>query len=885
MNRSLLMHTKRMIIAIFLVVIMLFIIPVKAATTKSPLMKGDGSGFVTHLGSSEIVEVNSVYEEKATEFRGVWVSPLVGNLGKYISKDQYKNEIISILDTMDYYNMNVMIFHIRIMNDAFYKSNYNKWSSYYSNNPDWEALTWIIEECHKRGIEFHAWMNPYRVTNNVNRDLTELASEFPALNPASNPDNMLKGTNSIILNPGIPAVRDFLLNTCEEVIKNYDVDAIHFDDYFYDAGVDDSKTRLDQGVSSANLANWRREQVDTFIRDLSALIKTYNKENGKSIQLGISPSGVWQSGNGIVNYDNNGNAITNGSNTKTSFEHYGDYLYSDTLKWINEEWIDYILPQTYWAIEHPLCAYYDLLEWWSKVVEYKKVNLYSGWGLYLNDSTGGYSWYTNPKEAYNQAMICNTLKNVKGTAIFDYSAVKSTVTNSSKFVGMKEIWDTPKILPENLNTTRIVPTKVENLAVAKNNVGNYLSWTETSDAKFYVIYRSEKEVTYAPTEVLDIIGHLGSNGKIEFTDTTAEAGKDYYYAVKPQSNSLTLGHGTTIKTAGETTDSLQTLGDFDVLNISDGVIPGSPYHVAWSKITFPYGNQIKYDLYYSLNDGEETKVSNPTYEKYLYNAVIPTTEETTKIKIRLVAYNSIGQTEYIYESNLSKGLGSVKNFECLGDYYTNKEVSFVWTLLDYEDVEYKLQSSPDMSEWTTVNAKKTLGEGSGRFICRLPKDAGSVYYRIMAVKDNEYGYSNIKKIDVLNSLGSFKNIKLDGEEIPVYLIAEEDQLLKITFDKFNADNVTYNISVSDDLEEWMTGRQYSSKFNVDVKNNVVNVNLTVSYIPLKIYVKVTATANSGYAETEVFEIYVKVFENYLEDVLASLDSSIDGYINELDIYN
>ena len=190
-----------------------------------------------------------------------------------------------------------------------------------------------------------------------------------------------------------------------------------------------------------------------------------------------------------------------------------------------------------------------------------------------------------------------------------------------------------------------------------------------------------------------------------------------------------------------------------------------------------------------------------------------------------------------------------------------------------------------MSEWTTVNAKKTLGEGSGRFICRLPKDAGSVYYRIMAVKDNEYGYSNIKKIDVLNSLGSFKNIKLDGEEIPVYLIAEEDQLLKITFDKFNADNVTYNISVSDDLEEWMTGRQYSSKFNVDVKNNVVNVNLTVSYIPLKIYVKVTATANSGYAETEVFEIYVKVFENYLEDVLASLDSSIDGYINELDIYN
>ena len=885
MKTEFVINLKRLMIVLLFIVMISWTIPA-AAVEKGPLLKGDGSGYVTHLGSSELIEVNKVYDEKLTEFRGVWVSPLVGNLNKYISMDQYKNEIISILDTMDYYNMNVMIFHIRIMNDAFYESVYNKWSSYYSTNPDWEALSWIIEECHKRGIEFHAWMNPYRVTNNTSRDLNELAKEFPVLNPASDPKNLLKGTNSIILNPGIGSVRDFLVNTCMEVVKNYDVDAIHFDDYFYDAGIDDTETRNAAGVPASQTADWRRKQVDMFIEELSKSIRKHNDETGKCVQLGISPSGVWQSGNGKVTYDANGNAITNGSNTKTSFEHYGDYLYSDTLKWINEEWIDYILPQTYWAIEHPLCAYYDLLEWWDQVVKYKKVKLYSGMGLYLNTSTGGYSWYTNPNEAYNQILICNTFENVEGIAIFDYSAVKSTISNSSKFVGVKNVWDIPKILPELENTNRFVPTKVTNLEVSKNSKGNLLTWDETDDAKFYVVYRSEKEVTYGPTEVIDIIGHLGSNGKIAYTDLSAEDGKEYYYAVKPQSNSLTLGQGEKVKLdLNNTTDKLATLGDFDVLNVTDSIIPGSTFYISWGRITYPFGSNIKYELYYSLDDGAEQKVTNIEYKNYLYTYSIPTTEVTKKIKVTLKAYNDVAESVYEYESELKKGLGVIKNFACLDTPYANKDANFVWSLYNIEDVDYKLEYSFDMSNWTELTGRKKALENVMGITVRLPKQDGFVYFRVTGTKDDQIGYSDVLKCEVLNYLGAYKNFTIDGEDLKDEYVACEGDTLKIAFDKFTQENVSYNLYVSADLENWQTGRQYNSRFTIDTKGEQVVVNLPIKYFPIKFYAKVQVTTSTGESYSEIFVVYVKVDENWLEDILDSLDKNMKGSMNELDIYN
>ncbi len=270
---------------------------------------------------------------------------------------------------MEWHNLNALIFHIRIDNDAIYYSSMNPWSSWftvYGEDPGWDPLEWVIEETHKRGIEFHAWMNPYRITASGKKGVTaaKVASKIPSYNIGSNPDNLLVSseTYGTILNPGIPEVRTFIVDTCMEVIEKYDVDAIHFDDYFYISSVDDEREYQKYNPNNLKKDDWRREQVDLFIKELSEEMRAYNKEHNRFVQLGISPSGIWKSAgdSSYVKYDENGTAITNGSGTYSTFEHYGEYLYSDTKKWCDEEWIDYILPQTYWGISHPTAAFYSI---------------------------------------------------------------------------------------------------------------------------------------------------------------------------------------------------------------------------------------------------------------------------------------------------------------------------------------------------------------------------------------------------------------------------------------------------------------------------------------------------------------------------------------------
>ena len=129
-------------------------------------------------------------------------------------------------------------------------------------------------------------------------------------------------------------------------------------------------------------------------------IDGYNKENKKHVQLGISPTGIYKNGDGVVTYDENFNAITTGSDTNGQ-QHYASYLFCDTVKWCNNGWIDYLLPQSYWARSHPLAGYRRVMDWWDKVLKYKKVNLYSGIGLYMSDLTGkAYSWQTDYYELY-----------------------------------------------------------------------------------------------------------------------------------------------------------------------------------------------------------------------------------------------------------------------------------------------------------------------------------------------------------------------------------------------------------------------------------------------------------------------------------------------------
>ena len=170
------------------------------------------NGSTIKLKDGTTCTIKSVYNLKGQEFRGCWCSPLTGDIGGFVSEESYKSQIISILETMERFNLNALLLHVRIKNDACYKSELNNWSSFYNTNPSWDSLPWVIEECHKRGIEFHAWMNPYRVSTGTTSNVEALASTFPKVNPASNPDNLLVCYSSVILDPGIPEVRDFLVS-------------------------------------------------------------------------------------------------------------------------------------------------------------------------------------------------------------------------------------------------------------------------------------------------------------------------------------------------------------------------------------------------------------------------------------------------------------------------------------------------------------------------------------------------------------------------------------------------------------------------------------------------------------------------------------------------
>jgi len=546
---------KRLLLLVFLLLFLVNVL-VTAAVILVPYKKSDGTT-LKYRGTNVEVMIPKNYVEKETDFRAVWISHLVSDFPSYQSESQYKQEVQKVFDVLEYYNINAMIFHIRTHNNALYKSSLNPVASYYSrvNFDQFDPLAYIIEEAHKRGIEFHAWMNPYRLSTSFSGTVEEFAKTQPSYNIASNKDMILKAGSNLILNPGEPAVREFLIATVMEVIENYDVDAIHFDDYFYIKDVDDSKTRAKYNTENLSLGNFRRKQVDLFIEDLAKTIREYNLANNRRVQLGISPSGIYRNGSYVdlnfYDYDENGNLkYPLGSNT-SGFAHYDDYLYSDTKKWIDEEWIDYILPQSYWSFEHPSAGYADVMDWWNMVVKYKNVNLYSGMGLYMAYETSNtYGWIKNENEALNQVIYGSKLENVSGHSIYSYKHLAYAYNNRNAtqlkyklFNKVKEnAWKNIALLPEIRTYEKVILPKVENLKVTLENGKNVVTFDKLDGAKFYAIYRGTNTVSFKNSELIAVIG--GNDDVITYTD---DVNGDYVYGVKPISITNTLGEGATTK--------------------------------------------------------------------------------------------------------------------------------------------------------------------------------------------------------------------------------------------------------------------------------------------------------------------------------------------------
>ena len=482
-----------------------------------------------------------------------------------------------VLDTVKGYNMNAIIYHVRTHNDALYPSKLNPVSKYFKkvNFEEFDPLKWLINETHRRGIEFHAWMNPYRIKTKNDTKIDDILKQYENYpkNPAHYKENILYGTDMIIMDPGLKNVRQFISDTIMEFFDQYDVEAIHFDDYFYsDLGAyghtEGDKTIIDEpdqptyndycekypgkydNTSATDKANWRREQIDLLIQLLRKNINEYNKDHNKHIQFGISPTGVYKNGDGKVTYDENGNAISSGSDTNTQ-EHYASYLFCDTLKWCNEGWIDYILPQDYFARNHDNAPFNPILEWWGKALLKKnKINLYQGVGLYQSDMENKEkykSWTTDENEMYLDLIDIANNERTDGVSIYNFHTLRTYKDGQTNKFSYKQIKNGIKAW-----TKRVLPTEVKAfdriyLEAPKNaNLsGDILSFDKVNDAKFYVIYQTNGELKFNETEIIDVIGNPENKPRLEFKVSDA----NNKFGIRAISYSNTLGNTTIVNSS------------------------------------------------------------------------------------------------------------------------------------------------------------------------------------------------------------------------------------------------------------------------------------------------------------------------------------------------
>ncbi len=353
------------------------------------------------------------------EFRAVWIAT-VANIDwpkqRTDSVAKQQKDFIEILDTYKKLNYNAVIVQVRSVGDAFYQSKLAPWSRFLTGKEgqtpktDIDILDWMIAESHNRGLEFHAWFNPYRATSDSNLRNLDPKHDF-----FIHKDWMIKYGDKYYYNPGLPEVESHLIKIVEEVVQNYDIDAVHFDDYFYPYRI--NKVNFNDNEAFAKYGNglsqddWRRSNVNNLVQKLNVAIKNIKPY----VQFGISPFGVWR----------NKSMDEKGSETQAGQTNYDD-LFADTMLWDNNKWIDYIIPQLYWSLDHQKASHSKLLKWWSE--NSKNAALYIGNGPYKIKTDADKRW-NDENEIPNQVNAARSFKNIYGNAYFSAKSLMNRNQN------------------------------------------------------------------------------------------------------------------------------------------------------------------------------------------------------------------------------------------------------------------------------------------------------------------------------------------------------------------------------------------------------------------------------------------------------------------------
>ena len=325
------------------------------------------------------------------EVRSVWMATVwaLDWPSSTSSTTAQKNEMVKYLDVLQKNNFNAVYFQVRTMSDAFYKSSYEPWSSYLTGtrgkDPGWDPLAFVVEECHKRGMECHAWVNPYRFSTGSNWS----TAQDQALKSAGMLLAYTKsdGKTTTILNPGLESVRKRIVDVCKEIISNYDVDGLVFDDYFYPEGIPVTSSAGDYDLwqksgASMTFGDWRRNNVNQMVADVYNMVQ----QQKPYVRFGISPAGAACTSAAV--------AAKHGiDRCPVASDWQYDGIFSDPVAWLEAGTIDYISPQLYWKTNHKTNPFGPMTKWWSYVAKHFGRHHYASHSIsFLNSSNTASDW-------------------------------------------------------------------------------------------------------------------------------------------------------------------------------------------------------------------------------------------------------------------------------------------------------------------------------------------------------------------------------------------------------------------------------------------------------------------------------------------------------------
>ena len=461
------------------------------------------------------------------EFRGAWMHIIGQSQYASMSTEKTQAYLVDQLDALKRAGVNAVIWQIRPQADAAYPSRLEPWSRWITGkagkapNPEWDPLQFMITECHKRGMELHAWINPYRVTT------SKADKPAPGHIYYQHPEWFVSyADGKIYFDPALPESRDFICKVVKDIVTRYDVDAIHMDDYFYPypvTGKDfpDAKSFAKYGKGWANKGDWRRHNVDLLIEQLHKTLQA----SKPWVRLGISPFGIWR------------NKSSDPTGSATSGLECYDALYADCPKWTKEGWVDYMVPQLYWQMEHKAASDAVLMDWWNGVANGR--GMY--YGLAVRNTMNYADTRNNGKNNQLSEKIekSRSLTNVGGIVWwpgYDVTANYKGVAGELQ----QSLMSHPALVPAYTWLDSIAPDQVERLRNSySTRTGFTLSWQPfaTQDpmqqAVRYVIYR------FADGEPIDITrpdAIVGITGETSFNIKPTKGRQTYAVTVLDRCN-------------------------------------------------------------------------------------------------------------------------------------------------------------------------------------------------------------------------------------------------------------------------------------------------------------------------------------------------------------